>query len=91
MSLELTIHHPDRASCVCRRGRVPGRNFKVQPRVFLNVAVFQAASVSDVRQGGKLEKIPSIEHKHAVEWFQRDVETAGRPSITPTQKRLILY
>ncbi len=59
--------------------------------VFLNVAVFQAASVSDVRQGGKLEKIPSIEHKHAVEWFQRDVETAGRPSITPTQKRLILY
>jgi starvation-inducible outer membrane lipoprotein len=55
------------------------------------VAVFQAASVSDVRQGGKLEKIPSIEHKHAVEWFQPDVETAGRPSITPTQKRLILY
>jgi starvation-inducible outer membrane lipoprotein len=55
------------------------------------VAVFQAASVSDVRQGGKLEKTPSIEHKHAVEWFQRDVETAGRPSITPTQKRLILY
>ena len=38
MSLELTIHHPDRASCVCRRGRVPGRNFKVrtkmQTRVF---------------------------------------------------------
>jgi starvation-inducible outer membrane lipoprotein len=63
----------------------------MQPRVFLNVAVFQAASVSDVRQGGKLEKIPSIEHKHAVEWFQPDVETAGRPSITPTQKRLILY
>ena len=59
--------------------------------VFLHVAVFQAASVSDVRQGGKLEKTPSIEHKHAVELFQRDVETAGRPSITPTQKRLILY